>query len=557
MSSPAAYLPPGFQMPIDLDLSKNEGRSRAEELLDAIDDPRRLVGRYPDTSALRARLAALHGVSEERVLVTAGGDDALSRCFLARVTEGGQVVSTYPTFEMISRYAEQRGARLFDVPWWTGPFPVDEVLGAITGDTDAVFIVSPNNPTGGVASEIDLLKVAGETPLLVVDAAYVEFADSDPTPGLLELGNVVVTRTLSKAYGLAGLRVGYLLGSQELVAAIGAYGNPYPVSALSAALAETRLDRPVDELSTFVDEVKRERVVLTGALTGLGARPLPSQGNFVLAECDDAAWVISAAASLGIGLRRFPTRLGLESAVRITVPGDTEDFDRLVTTLGTVLDPQAIIFDLDGVIADVSGSQVLAVIEAARSFGVEIEPSDIEEAKANGNSNDDWELTRRLCLERGVDAPIEAVTERFESLYQGTASSPGLKMAETPLVDEATWERWGSLLPLAVVTGRPRPDAVEFLDRFGLIDGLTALVTREDAPLKPDPAPVLTALEIMGVSRAWMLGDTPDDLAAARGAGVVPIGVIAPGDDPARARERLRPAALILDKTTDLEEMLP
>ena len=557
MSSPATYLPPGFQMPIDLDLSKNEGRSRAEELLDAIDDPRRLVGRYPDTSPLRARLAALHGVSEERVLVTAGGDDALSRCFLARVTEGGQVVSTYPTFEMISRYAEQRGARLFDVPWWTGPFPVDEVLGAITGDTDAVFIVSPNNPTGGVASEIDLLKVAGETSLLVVDAAYVEFADSDPTPGLLELGNVVVTRTLSKAYGLAGLRVGYLLGSQELVAAIGAYGNPYPVSALSAALAETRLDRPVDELSTFVDEVKRERVVLTGALTGLGARPLPSQGNFVLAECDDAAWVISAAASLGIGLRRFPTRLGLESAVRITVPGDADDFDRLVTTLGTVLDPQAIIFDLDGVIADVSGSQVLAVIEAARSFGVEIEPSDIEEAKANGNSNDDWELTRRLCLERGVDAPIEAVTERFESLYQGTASSPGLKMAETPLVDEATWERWGSLLPLAVVTGRPRPDAVEFLDRFGLIDGLTALVTREDAPLKPDPAPVLTALEIMGVSRAWMLGDTPDDLAAARGAGVVPIGVIAPGDDPARARERLRPAALILDKTTDLEEMLP
>ncbi|HWL50143.1 MAG TPA: histidinol-phosphate transaminase, partial [Acidimicrobiia bacterium] len=289
MSSPATYLPPGFDVPIDLDLSKNEGRSRAEELLDAIDDPRRLVGRYPDTSPLRARLAALHGVSEDRVLVTAGGDDALSRCFLARVTEGGEVVSTYPTFEMIPRYAEQRGATLSEVPWWTGPFPVDEVLGAITGDTEAAFIVSPNNPTGGVAGEIDLLKVAGETPLLVVDAAYVEFADSDPTPGLLDAGNVVVTRTLSKAYGLAGLRVGYLLGSPELVAAIGAYGNPYPVSALSAALAETRLARPISELTSFVDEVRRERVVLTGDLIGLGARPLPSQGNFVLTECDDAA----------------------------------------------------------------------------------------------------------------------------------------------------------------------------------------------------------------------------------------------------------------------------
>ena len=83
------------------------------------------------------------------------------------------------------------------------------------------------------------------------------------------------------------------------------------------------------------------------------------------------------------------------------MPGDTADFDRLVGTLGSVLDPQAIIFDLDGVIADVSGSQVLAIIETARSFGVEIEPSDIEAAKGDGNSNDDWELTRRLCLERG------------------------------------------------------------------------------------------------------------------------------------------------------------
>ncbi|HWL49764.1 MAG TPA: HAD hydrolase-like protein, partial [Acidimicrobiia bacterium] len=315
--------------------------------------------------------------------------------------------------------------------------------------------------------------------------------------------------------------------------------------------------RPISELTSFVDEVRRERVVLTGDLIGLGARPLPSQGNFVLTECDDAAWVISAAASLGIALRRFPSRPGLESAVRITVPGDADDFDRLVATLGSVLDPQAVIFDLDGVLADVSGSQVLAVVETARTFGVEVQPSDIEATKADGNSNDDWELTRRLCLERGVDVTIEAVTERFESLYQGTATSPGLKVAETALVDQATWRDWAAKRPLAVVTGRPRSDAVEFLERFGLMEGLAALVTRDDAPLKPDSGPVVKALEIMGVTRAWMLGDTPDDLTAARGAGVVPIGVIASGDNPEGARERLRYAARILDKTTDLEEMLP
>jgi phosphoglycolate phosphatase-like HAD superfamily hydrolase len=156
-----------------------------------------------------------------------------------------------------------------------------------------------------------------------------------------------------------------------------------------------------------------------------------------------------------------------------------------------------------------------------------------------------------------VDAPIEEVTERFETLYQGTGPDPGLKQAETPLVDAATWARWAEARPLAVVTGRPRVDAVEFLERFGLMEPIKALVTREDGPLKPDPAPVRRAIENLGVSRAWMLGDTPDDLTAARSAGVVPIGVIAPGDDPTSARERLRRAARILDKTTDLEEMLP
>ena len=123
----------------------------------------------------------------------------------------------------------------------------------------------------------------------------VEFAETDPTPALLELGNAVITRTLSKAYGLAGLRVGYLLGPSDLVASIGGYGNPYPVSALSSAIAEARLDRPEDELTSFVDEVKRERIDLTGVLSGLGARPLPSEGNFVLAEVDALAnYVISA-----------------------------------------------------------------------------------------------------------------------------------------------------------------------------------------------------------------------------------------------------------------------
>jgi histidinol-phosphate aminotransferase len=557
MSALVAYETPVLGWPIDLDLSKNEGRSKGEEMLDSVTDPRRLVGRYPDTSGLRSRLARLHGVDEQSVLVTAGGDDALGRCFLARVGTGRRVVSTYPTFEMIPRYAEQRAAVLTEIPWWDEPFPVAEVIASIDDSTDAVFIVSPNNPTGTAMSESDLRKVASEAPFVVLDAAYVEFADSDPTMAALEMGNVVVIRTMSKAYGLAGLRVGYLLGPPDLVAIIAAYGNPYPVSSLSAELAGIRLQRPEAELTGFVIEVRRERADLTALLETLGTRPLRSQANFVLAMCDDADWVVSASASLGIALRRFPTRPGLESVVRITVPGDPGEYARLERTLATALDPQAIIFDLDGVLADVSQSQIHAIVATAKDFGVGITPLDIEAVKAEGNSSDDWAITHRLCAANGVDVPIEAVVDRFERLYQGVGTTPGLKLAERALVDPETWARWSRRWPLGVVTGRPRSDAEEFLERFGLAGSVSALVTREDAPLKPDPAPVTRALDSLGVSRAWMLGDTPDDVAAARGAGVVPIGVIAPGDDPTRARERLHLAARILDDINELEGLLP
>jgi histidinol-phosphate aminotransferase len=556
MSVPSIYVPPMFDPEVDLDLSRNEGRTRAAELIAAVPDPGRAVSRYPDVSGVRDRLAEIHGLDPDRILVTAGGDDALNRCFSALVADGRKVVTTYPTFEMIPRYAEQRNVPLVEVPWWSGPFPLEEVLAAVVDDTDAAFLVSPNNPTGATLTGTDLRRLSEALPHLVLDAAYMEFADDDLTSTALELDNVLMVRTLSKAYGLAGLRVGYLLASPSLVTRVAAYGSPYPVSALSASVAETRLSWPASETDGFVAAIRSERERLAGALIGLGAEPLPSQANFVLTRFEDTDWVMSASRSLGVALRQFRDRPGLESMVRISLPGDEVDFQRLVATLEAVLAPEALIFDLDGVLADVSRSQTVAIIETAASFGVVVDRSDVEAAKALGNANDDWELTRALCEMRGVAAPIEDVTDRFETLYQGSTRAPGLKLEERPLVEPDTWRRWAKDRPLAVVTGRPRVDAEEFLGRFELLDQVSALVTREDGPLKPDPAPVREAITRLGVTRAWMIGDTRDDLTAARAAGVVPIAVVAPGDDPAKARDTLRRAARVLDKTTDLEGIL-
>ena len=554
MSRPLPYSPPSIGERIELDLSRNEGRPPSDALLDFLDT--QVVGRYPDTTELRETLADLHGLPPERVLVTAGADDALLRCFLARVGPGRDAVTTRPSFEMLPRYAAQAGGGLLEIPWWDGAFPTEDVLSSLSITRGTLFVVSPNNPTGNVITRRDLSRLADTAELVVLDGAYMEFADTDLTPEALARDNVVVLRTLSKAWGLAGLRVGYLLGPSDVVTEISAFGNPYPVSGPSQAIARAQLESS-REMEDYVASVRAERDELTRVLGSLGVTVLPSQANFVLAGFDDADWVLAAAASLGVGLRRFPGRPGLERYLRIGLPGSGGDFERLLGALVTILRPEALLFDLDGVLADVDGSQTVAIIRTAAGFGVEIERADIDRAKSAGDSNDDWTLTWRLCRDRGAHVSLEEVTRRFEALYQGEAGSPGLKLNERPLVTPSELASWGSRYPIGVVTGRPRSDAEEFIERAGFGASISTLVTRDDAPLKPDPKPVQLALERLGVDRAWMIGDTVDDVAAARGAGVLPIGVVSPGADPDITKAALSSAAAVLDGTPELEEILP
>lgn len=548
------YAPPSIG-DVDLDLSRNEGRPPSTDVLGQVGDPLTLMSRYPDTTALRNTLAERHDLPPGRVLVTAGADDALFRCFLARVGPGRDAVATYPSFEMLPRYAAQAGGRLVQISWWEEDFPVDEMTSALANGARTAFVVSPNNPTGNVATIDDLDRVAEAAELVVLDGAYTEFADLDLTSKALEHDNVVVLRSLSKAWGLAGLRVGYMLGPESLVDEIGAYGNPYPVTGLSQAIAIKRFES-ANEVQGFVREVARERTLLTETLSGLGVDALPSRANFVLAEFDDPGWVVSAVSSLGIGLRRFPDRPGLGNHLRIGLPGDPDAFDRLSRAMRSAIRPQALLFDIDGVLADVDGSQTAAIIATAATLGVDVERRDVEEARAAGNANDDWALTWRLCTTAGADVSIDEVRSVFETLYQGSDGRPGLKEGERLLVGHSVLEGWAQRWPIGLVTGRPLADAREFIAGAGIGDCVSTLVTREDAPLKPDPKPVELALERLGVTDAWMVGDTPDDISAARAAGVVPIGVIAPGTNPQTSRRALSGAAAVLDKTTDLEELL-
>ena len=377
-----AYHVPRHGAPIDLVLSGNEGVAPPRALLAGLADADlELLRRYPSAAPLEAALAARFDLDPAQVVVTAGGDDALERTFRAFLGPGREVILSAPTFVMLPKYARLVGATAVDIPWPGGAFPTDAVLAAVTPDTGAICVVSPNNPTGAVATGDDLRRLAAAAPhaVLVVDLAYGEMAEVDLTPVALELPNALVFRTFSKAWGLAGARLGYALGPAELVAWVRAAGNPYAVSGPSVALGLARLAAGDDDVRRYVATVRSERAALTELLREAGAEVPDSEANFVLARFPDhagAQWLHDALAGLGIAVRLFgeepPELCG---AVRITCPGNANDLTRVLHALRSALEPGALIVEDRLALDCLEGqpgwffSATAAGIAAARSAG--------------------------------------------------------------------------------------------------------------------------------------------------------------------------------------------
>jgi HAD superfamily hydrolase (TIGR01548 family) len=498
-------------------------------------------------------LAARFGVTADRVLVTAGADEALDRACRATIDAGLNALVTDPTFEMIPRYVQLAGGDCRAVEWPGGAYPADACVAAADRNTTLVAIVTPNNPTGLVATIEEIRRVHDGVPgaLIVVDLAYVEFADEDPTPALLRLPRVLLVRTFSKAWATPDARVGFAMGSPEVIATLRRAGGPFPVAADSLRRAMKATE---GEMRDGASAMKQNRAELERRLRSLGVDVERSQGGFVCVAGPRAQWLHDALAGLGIATRLLESNSGLR--LRITAPSNGRDSKRVLSAISSALVPDALLFDMDGVLADVSRSYRSAIVKAAKAFGVDVAPTAIDARKAAGDANDDWSITAEFVRAAGVDGSLADVTAAFEAAYQGNDVSPGLAERETLMVSASWLRRLSERVPLAVVTGRPRKDAERLLRRFRIRGAFSAVVTREDAPRKPSREPVREALRRLGATTAWMIGDTPDDVVSARAARVVPIG-IAPPDNPAM-RDALRTAgaARVVSNAMEVESWL-
>lgn len=288
--------------------------------------------RYPDLTPLRRSIADRLGIDFERVAVTSGADDAIDRICRAFLDDGREMLTTTPTFEMIPRAGRATGAAVRQIRWLNEPFPVEQVRASVNERTGVIAIVSPNNPTGEVITPADLMTLCVSAPqsVILLDLAYIEFADVDLTTLALSMPNVIITRTFSKAFGLAGLRVGFAAGPADLIASVACVGGPYPVTSPAIAAAKLALDVADRRLHDRLARVRRERSALTTLLRSQGAEVIDSQGNFVYVQRNPV--LANRLADAGISVRTFGTD-GDTQALRITCPCDERDFELLLETV--------------------------------------------------------------------------------------------------------------------------------------------------------------------------------------------------------------------------------
>jgi histidinol-phosphate aminotransferase len=303
------------------------------------------LNRYPEPHPLEltAALARFYGVAAPMVLASRGSDEAIDLLIRSYCRAGADaVIVCPPTFGMYAVAARVQGAAVIEVPLqreagYRCDFAM--VREQCMQGVKLVFLCSPNNPTGNrfdADAIVGLARSLQGRALVVVDEAYVEFADGASLIGQMAAQpGLVVLRTLSKAYALAGARCGALIGHPDVVALLRKVIQPYAVTQLTieavfrmlepAALAHARANRVT---------ITAERTRLAAALAALGGvrRVWPSEANFLLVEFDDAARALQRAHRAGVLVRDLRAAPGLEHALRISV-GSPEHNDRLLACL--------------------------------------------------------------------------------------------------------------------------------------------------------------------------------------------------------------------------------
>ena len=306
------------------------------------------LARYPEREPIEEKVADSLGINPSQMLLTNGVDEAIHLLCQTYLMPGDEALIVEPTYSMYRIYMMAAGAQVISIAAGRDfQFPIDELIRSITPRTRLISIANPNNPTGTVAPPEELLRIARSFPdiVLLLDEAYFEFYGQTLLPECDKLSNLFVARTFSKAYGMAGLRVGILAGHEDQLRAVRRVCSPYNVNTVAlACLPEALTDQSF--VQQYVHEVLQSRDRVERALEASGIQFWPSRANFILMHIgSDHAAVAAFVQHMrrrGILIRDRSSDPGCKGCARITI-GPREHTDRLLAALYEVFNDLGIV----------------------------------------------------------------------------------------------------------------------------------------------------------------------------------------------------------------------
>ncbi|HNW25671.1 MAG TPA: histidinol-phosphate transaminase [Candidatus Gastranaerophilaceae bacterium] len=511
---------------------------------------------YPYYGKLIQKLADFHGVGIENIILTAGADEAISSIFSTFLESGQTVLTVEPSFVMPRIYAKVNGLNFKEISYkkkWE--FPQEEFLKNID-NADLIHLTTPNSPTGEIIDRKVIEKIIKKAngKAILIDETYANFCEISNLDLARKNENIFIVRSFSKDFALAGLRLGYVISSEENISNLRKYLSPYNVSNLSVKAGLAALD-DIQYFKKVKKEIEVSKEMLIKGLKKLDNTiyPYPSETNFLCVDFGQKAeFIYKKLLDAKIKVKYFKNIPLLENTMRITVP-TLENTKKILSVLEK---KTAIVFDMDGVLIDASKSYRVAVQKTFEHFAKkEFSLEKISQTKKLGGLNNDWDLTEYLLKSEGLKIDYDDIVEVFQGHYKTLAQ------IEEPLVSAEFFEELSKDYNLVVFTGRLVEEAYYSLDKNNFTKYFYPIITMQDVGLnrqKPDPLGLEIVKQKIIADEIYYLGDTVDDMICAQKAGVKAIGVLPPQDKSEDLKNLLKSkkAVVVLEQTVDLKNYL-
>ena len=519
-----AYNPPleGRRGKVRLDFNENTAGSGIT--IEGLPDEE--INTYPEYNLFMTELSKVFDMPIERMLPTNGTGEAISLIAFTFIEPSiDKALTSDPTFALIPHYLKIAGAKLMQVPSTNNyDFDLNSIEANLESGVKLVILASPDNPTGAMISPEQVLSWCERYPktLFVIDEAYAEYSDASSLALTLEFDNLLVTRTFSKSWGMAGLRLGVIFGSPRLMNFLRMVRAPYSVNSMAVNAARAILGRK-DLLLSEAKNLMVRKKRFADLVEERGFRTHSAGGNFFLVKAGiDAKPLTNYLRDEGVLVRDQSSRRGMDGIFRITV-GTDEENKRLINLLDSYCKKRAVIFDLDDTLVDTSKSYDSVISELVLSkSGIPLKHGELSALREQGGFNDDWESTHELLRRRNVDVSLDVVSREGKRIYLSKA-----RENEKLLVDPDLFEKLSSRSRLFIFTGRTR-DEYEPVWKHALDGYFECVFCKDDfkdLAAKPSPDMLIEIRRKTGIDMGIYVGNSVDDMRSAKEAGMTAIGV--------------------------------